>query len=79
MCVVMHELSYDARTLRVSIPSLVIPLFHPDSLKMTQKAIMLSVSFLKQFQHIAAATHTLTHSQPYVVLAETRQTRVEWP
>lgn len=76
MCVVMHELSYHARTQRCSLS---LSLYPP--LKMTQKAIMLSVSFLKQFQHIAADAHTPTHTltQPYVVLAETRQTRVEWP
>lgn len=55
MCVVMHELSYHARTQRCS-PSLSPPL------KMTQKAIMLSVSFLKQFQHIAADAHTYTQA-----------------
>lgn len=57
MCVVMHELSYHARTQRCSLS---LSFFSP--LKMTQKAIMLSVSFLKQFQHIAADAHTPIHT-----------------
>lgn len=61
MCVVMHELSYDARTQRCCLS---LSLSSP--LNMTQKAIMLSVSFLKQFQHIAADEHTHNHMSSWL-------------
>lgn len=45
----------DAVSLSLSLP-----------LNMTQKAIMLSVSFLKQFQHIAADAHTHNHMSSWL-------------